>query len=200
MKRIILASASPRRKELLSQIGLKFEIMPSDADETFDNTVSIEENIKRIAYDKAFYVKPDLDEHCVVIGADTVVSIDNEVLGKPCDKNDAAEMLKKLSGNTHIVYTGYAIIRMSDNKTAVGYEKTYVTFRNLTEDEIEAYISSGEPMDKAGSYGVQGIGAVFVTKINGDYNNVVGLPLCSLTKALETFDIKLFKGDQRNGK
>lgn len=192
MKRIILASASPRRSELLSQIGLKFEVIPSNADETFDNAMSCEENVQKIAYKKACYIAPELEHDCIIIGADTIVAINGDVLGKPIDKKDAARMLRQLSDNTHNVYTGYAIMRKSDYKIEVGFEKTAVTFRTLSDKEIDAYINTGEPMDKAGAYGVQGVGAVFVTRINGDYNNVVGLPLSSLSQALDKFGISVF--------
>ncbi|OQB16045.1 MAG: Septum formation protein Maf [Firmicutes bacterium ADurb.Bin193] len=191
MKEIILASASPRRTELLSRLGLKFEVKTPDSDETFDSSLSVADNVKRIAHLKAVSVAQDFPDK-IIIGADTVVSIGGEILGKPTDEADAANMLRRLSGRTHTVCTGCAVVRLCDGREELWCETTEVTFRSLSGSEIEAYINTGEPTDKAGAYGVQGLGAAFVTKINGDYNNVVGLPLCSLACALGLFGIDIF--------
>lgn len=189
MQRIVLASASPRRKELLAQIGLKFDVIPFDSDEVFDKEKPIEDSIQKIAYNKAAGVASGLSGDFVVIGADTVVSIDGRILGKPADAAEAAAMLRDLSGRTHSVYTGFAVIKKSGDIAYTDYAKTLVTFRRLEEEEISAYITTGEPLDKAGAYGVQGMGAVFVEKIEGDYSNVVGLPLCRLYGVLKKLDI-----------
>ncbi|MDR0405725.1 MAG: Maf family protein [Clostridiales bacterium] len=196
MKRIILASASPRRKELLSRICASFEVIPSDADEAFDPSAACAENVRNIALAKALAVVRAggvAAGDCVVIGADTVVSIDGEPLGKPRDADDAARMLARLSGRAHTVFTGYAAVRGSDGKTEAGVEETTVLFRELSGGEIAEYIKTGEPMDKAGAYGVQGIGAIFITRIEGDYSNVMGLPLCRMALTLRKFGVDILK-------
>lgn len=190
--KIILASASPRRRELLAQIGLKFEVITSDTDESFDDSMLVEEIVKKLAFEKAHAVAKQVSGDSIVIGADTVVYYEGVILGKPQNEAQAREMLTMLSGNTHEVLTGFAVIRLGDNKVAVDYEKTNVTFRSLSEGEIDIYIKTKEPFDKAGAYGIQGLGATFVSGINGDYNNVVGLPLCSLSQCLKNeFNIKI---------
>jgi len=194
MQKIILASASPRRRELLAQIGLEFEIITSDLDESFDNAMSCEDIVKKLAYEKANAVARQVKDSSIIIGADTVVYYNGAILGKPENEAHARSMLMLLSGNTHQVLTGFAIIRPIDNKVAVDYEKTNVTFRQLGDDEIDMYIKTKEPLDKAGAYGIQGLGATFVSSIQGDYNNVVGLPLCSLSQCLKNeFDIKILE-------
>jgi len=191
MGKIILASASPRRRELLAQIGLEFEVITSDTDESFDESMIVEEIVKKLAFEKAHVVAKQVSDDNIVIGADTVVHYNGAILGKPQNEAQAKEMLKMLSGKTHDVLTGFAVIRLSDNKVAINFEKTNVTFRFLSEDEIDNYIGTKEPFDKAGAYGIQGLGATFVSGINGDYNNVVGLPLCSLSQCLKNeFGIK----------
>jgi len=192
MERIILASASPRRRELLAQIGLKFEVITSDTDESFENSMPVEDIVKKLAFEKAHAVAKQVsDDNSIIIGADTVVYYDGIILGKPQDEAHARDMLTMLSGNTHQVLTGFAVIRLCDNKVVAHYEKTNVTFRLLSENEIDNYIKTKEPFDKAGGYGIQGLGATFVSGINGDYNNVVGLPLCSLSQCLKNkFNVK----------
>jgi len=185
MGKIILASASPRRRDLLAQIGFEFEVVTSDTDESFDDSMLVEEIVKKLAFEKAKAVANQVSVDSIVIGADTVVYYEGVILGKPQNEAQAKEMLAMLSGNTHQVLTGFAVIRLSDNKVVIDYEKTNVTFRSLSEDEIDIYIKTKEPFDKAGSYGIQGLGATFVSGINGDYNNVVGLPLCSLSQCLK---------------
>ena len=192
MAKIILASASPRRRELLAQIGLEFEVITSDTDESFENSMPVEEIVKKLALEKAHAVAEQVSDNSIIIGADTVVYYDGIILGKPQNEAQARDMLTMLSGNTHQVLTGFAVIRLGDNKVVAHYEKTNVTFRLLSEDEIDNYIKTKEPFDKAGGYGIQGLGATFVSGINGDYNNVVGLPLCSLSQCLKNqFEIKI---------
>ncbi len=192
-KRIILASNSPRRKELLNNIGLKFDILPDDTPEPMDTGLSPCETVKMLAKFKGENVLKTLtsNDDAVIIAADTVVATDNKILGKPKTKEEAFEMLTLLSGRCHNVYTGVYIIEKSSKKSANFYEKTEVCFKNLDISEINDYINSGEPMDKAGSYGIQNLGSLFVEKINGDYFNVVGLPVCHLGKVLaKDFGIK----------
>lgn len=184
MKKLILASGSPRRKQLLEQGQLQFSISTSTIDETISNSLSPYETVEQLAFKKANDVFKRYHD-AIIIGADTIVSINGSILGKPNDEADAFEMLAQLSGNDHDVYTGVAII--SQEKTVVFHEKTIVTFWELTPKEIEAYIASGEPFDKAGSYGIQGLGALFVKKISGDYFNVVGLPLARTVRELKNF-------------
>ncbi|MGI6007440.1 MAG: Maf family protein [Ruminococcus sp.] len=178
MIQIILASQSPRRKELLAQIGLEFEILPSGEEEKI-NTKDPAEAVRMLSRQKAADVSRKAAGDCLVIGADTVVAYDGQILGKPADEKDAAAMLRLLQGKTHSVYTGVTLLHREDGQErAVTFsEETRVTFYPMTEEEIQNYINSGEPMDKAGAYGIQGLAAAFVKKISGDYNNVVGLPV-----------------------
>lgn len=178
---IVLASASPRRKELLERHLGKFEILPSDAEEIVPENYPPEKAPELLAEQKASAIAA-LRPNAVIIGADTGVFIDGKMLGKPKDIQDAAMMLRRLSGRTHKVITGCAVL-CGDRKKTWSVE-TKVTFYPLTEREINEYIATGEPMDKAGAYGIQQKGALFVEKINGDYYNVVGLPLASLMKEL----------------
>ena len=184
MKRLILASGSPRRKELLEQVNLSFEIIASKVEETFDPNDSPEQIAMSLASQKAY----DVYEHnqdSIVIGADTIVVFNNEILGKPKNEEEAFHTLKKLSGQTHHVITGVAII--SSDKEKIFYEKTTVTFYELSDKEIYNYIESKEPMDKAGSYGIQQLGALFVQQIEGDYFSVVGLPIAKTMRELSMF-------------
>jgi septum formation protein len=193
MNNIVLASASPRRKELLSQLCLSFDVIPAESDETFYPSLSIEENIVRLALGKAKALEDSAQPDKIIIGADTVVCLDGKVLGKPASEDEAFSMLKALSGRTHHVYTGFALIRKRDGKQITGYEKTEVSFYHISDDDINAYIKTTEPHDKAGAYGIQGMGAVFVKGISGDYSNVVGLPLSRIAKALGEFGVRVFK-------
>lgn len=181
-KRVILASNSPRRKELLKKIADDFDVVSPDVDESIDN-IKIEEIPAKLAQRKANAVFKN-NQDCIVIGADTVVILDNELMGKPKDKEDARRMLMNLSGKTHKVITGCAIIS-SENEVHFSVV-TEVTFFMLSAKEIEDYVNSGEPLDKAGAYGIQGLGYSLVEKINGDYNNVVGLPISLLNKKLKS--------------
>ena len=180
MKRLILASASPRRAQLLAQIGLEFLVVKSDFLET---EIYREEDVEEMALAKARRVCQGFPGE-FVLGADSAVFNGGKVLGKPRDEKEAAKMLRSLSGRVHSVITGLALIK--DNREITGREKTLVRMRPLEEKDIKAYVSSGEPLDKAGAYGIQGRGAVFVEKIEGCYFNVVGLPLARLAAMLKS--------------
>ncbi|EIT85344.1 Maf-like protein [Fictibacillus macauensis ZFHKF-1] len=186
MKRLILASSSPRRKELLSMNSIKYEVIPSTIQEVMDPTLSSEELVCSLARQKAEDVwKRHKD--AVVLGADTVVVIDETVMGKPEDRSDAVRTLQSLSGKTHTVYTGVCIL--SEEKECVFSVATEVTFWELSAAEIENYIETGEPFDKAGSYGIQGRGSRLVKRIEGDYYSVVGLPVSRVVRELDSFGI-----------
>lgn len=178
--RIILASASPRRQELLTQIGLPFEVCPSEWEEVTDKELP-EEVVQELSYHKAMevYERNVTEEGTVVIGADTIVACGGQILGKPGNRERAEEMLGKLQGGTHQVYTGVAFVWKEKGRTesAGFYECTDVRIFPMTEEEIRCYVETGEPMDKAGAYGIQGGFAAFIQGICGDYNNVVGLPV-----------------------
>lgn len=191
MKKIVLASNSPRRKELLEMLGVGFEVIPDNTPEPELSGLSPADTVIQLAKFKGKNVASKLksDEEVIIISADTVVATENRILGKPKTKEDALEILKSLSGSKHSVYTGVYIIEKSSKKSANFYEKTEVYFKNLDISEIKDYINTGEPMDKAGAYGIQSLGALFVEKIYGDYFNVVGLPLCTLAKTLKEFGI-----------
>jgi len=194
-KKIILASNSPRRRQLLEMLGMKFEVIADNTPEPMNSDMSPEEIVVSLAKFKGENVISKLSgEKCaVVISADTVVALDDKVLGKPKDKEDAASMLSLLSGNKHFVYTGVFVKDVCTKREVCFCEKTEVFFKNLDINEIKDYINTGEPMDKAGSYGIQNLGSLFVEKISGDYFNVVGLPLCKLGKVLkQDFDINFF--------
>ncbi len=185
---VILASASPRRKELLKLITNDFKIIPSNADENIPGEYTPEELTKELSRIKAIDVFNKIKNNTdIIISADTVVSINNKVLGKPKDEDDAFQTLKLLSGNVHSVYTGVTIIKGNYNETFS--VKTDVYFYPLTDDDIKAYINIGEFKDKAGSYGIQGFGGLFVEKIVGDYNNVVGLPVGELNLKLKNLGL-----------
>lgn len=180
---IILASQSPRRKELLERMGIRdFETISPNVDESVFHGLPPEELVRRLSAEKAAAVAGRAGEDAIVIAADTVVALEGAVLGKPADELDAFKMLSALSGVRHQVYTGVTVCRGGEKQTA--HEVTDVTFRELSEEEIEHYIATGEPMDKAGAYGIQGYGALFIEGISGDYYNVMGLPVCRLGQIL----------------
>lgn len=182
MQNLILASSSPRRKELLENLQIPFQTISSDVDEQYDSTWTPDEIVMELAYRKA---KAVFNEHSssYVIGSDTIVVYDGHILGKPESREDAYEMLKRLSGQTHSVYTGVAIVsRENENKF---FEKTDVEFWELTEEDIQQYLDTEEPFDKAGSYGIQGFGRLFVKRIIGDYFSVVGLPISRTVRELK---------------
>ena len=181
---IYLASKSPRRKKLLHQMNLDFKVISVDINEDRKGSESPVSMVKRLASEKLTAVK-HLAGAGIIITADTTVVLDNEIIGKPVNKTDAAKILKMLSDRTHIVYTGFAVYNSLNEKTIIDYEKTKVTFRELTNNEIKDYIDTGNPMDKAGAYGIQDdFGAVFVKKIEGDYYNVVGLPIAKVYSSI----------------
>lgn len=180
---IILASASPRRKELLKLIVPEFEIVPADIDETVENNVTLEKRPEYLARKKALHISKNGYQSDVVIGCDTGVFVDGKMLGKPKDREDAENMLRMLSGRQHKVITGCCIAKRGIAKSFSNV--TLVEFFELSDLEIEEYIATGEPFDKAGAYGIQGKGSLLVKKIDGDYFNVVGLPVSELNRVLK---------------
>ncbi len=179
---IILASKSPRRKKLLLQIGLKFQVKVFETDETYPSNLKPFQIAKYIAKQKLDEAKKHL-QNSIIITADTIVVLHKEILGKPKNEADAVEMLKKLSGKKHYVYTGLGIVNQQNGKEIIDFVKTCVKFRELNNEEIIEYVASGSPMDKAGAYGIQDdFGAVFVERISGCFYNVMGLPLSKLVQ------------------
>jgi septum formation protein len=179
--RVILASQSPRRRELLTLIGIKHEVRPADIDESLLPGELPAPHAERLARAKAHAIA-ERERDAVVIAADTIVVVDGDVLGKPRDAKHAHELLRRLSGRSHVVLTAIAVAKGSQTESAV--ESVGVTFRALTDEEIDAYIATGEPMDKAGAYGIQGYGATIVTRVDGDYFSVMGLGLHRLVELL----------------
>ncbi len=188
VKKLILASASPRRAELLKQIGLDFEIIAGNVDETPPPGLSPPELVEFLAGKKAGAVAGKLDDG-IIIAADTVVVWQGQIMGKPQGNDDAFAILKKLQGSHHEVYTGVAINRARSGEVLVGHEHTRVFFRAIGEEEIRRYVAGGEPLDKAGAYGAQGLGAIFMERLEGCYTNVVGLPLARLSQMLGEFGV-----------
>ena len=186
-RRFILASQSPRRLKLLEQLGLHPEVIPSTLSEDFDNSLSVEKNIKSFAELKVKTVSENIDNG-IIVGADTVVVLEKEVLGKPIDSTDAFKMLSKLSGKMHRVLTAFCVYSTPEERSFTAVETTDVYFKQLSDDEIERYISTEEPFDKAGAYGIQDRTAVFVEKIEGSYENVMGFPLSRFYKAMKDKD------------
>lgn len=181
---VFLASKSPRRRKLLKQLNLRFKSFSVDMDEKILPNEKPSNSVIRLSQEKLELAKLKA-KNGIIITADTIVVLNKKVIGKPANKKDAFRILKLLSGKTHVVYTGYSIFNFGNNKTISEYEKTEVTFRDLTTEEIEEYVNGGSPMDKAGAYGIQDdFGAVFIKKINGCYYNVVGLPLAKFYHAL----------------
>lgn len=195
MAEIILASASPRRRELLANMGLDFKVIVSEADESsVDSSVPPHIYVQELALLKATATAERIknNKSAVIISADTIVVNEGNVLGKPKDEADAFNILKSLAGKSHKVYTGFCILRAEDAYTVCRHVETDVVFKSLTDEKIKRYIASGEPMDKAGAYGIQGLGAMLVDYIHGDYFNVVGLPVSALADTLEEdFGFKL---------
>lgn len=187
MSRIILASSSPRREELLNKYNVNPMIFGAQIEERQFEGELPEQIAMGLAFEKACWVSKHFDNDEVIIGADTIVVLDNKVLGKPKDKNDAFNMLKSLSGKEHRVITGICIIKANTNMKIIDYEATLVRFRHLSDDKIIRYIQTKEPMDKAGAYGIQGYGMILVDKIDGCYSNVVGLPMGKLDYLLNKF-------------
>lgn len=192
MKKIILASGSPRRKELLNQAGISFSVCVSQAEEVLDTTDPAEA-VEKLSALKCREVFQRTCEDVMVIGADTVVAFENRIFGKPGTEKEAEEMLLKLQGSRHQVYTGVTVcVREKGKETSfLFHEKTEVEFYPMDREEIHTYIATGEPMDKAGAYGIQGKAAIFVKEISGDYNNIVGLPLARLYQELKKRGISI---------
>ena len=184
-EKIILASKSPRRAEILSSLGWEFESHAANIDESRLGSEDAVTYVKRLAQQKATKISERMPDN-LVLGADTVVVIDGEILGQPRDDNDARRMLTLLSGKWHEVLTGVALIRGTDQAEG-DYEKTRVRFAELSVKEIDWYVATGEPKDKAGAYGIQGRGAIFIQEIEGDYFNIVGLPVRLIYTMLESF-------------
>ncbi len=181
--RLILASKSPRRYDLLKQMGLEFDVIPSHVEEDFVQGESPREHVIRLSEAKAIEVGNRYPD-CWVIGADTIVYIDGQILGKPGNQEEAMEMLKRLNGKEHSVLTGVSVHHLRKGKGDCEAVQTAVKVKPLTEGEMDWYIGTGEPFDKAGGYGIQGIGSFMIESINGSYTNVVGLPLCELIQML----------------
>ncbi|MCI9222195.1 MAG: septum formation inhibitor Maf [Oscillospiraceae bacterium] len=187
---IILASNSPRRRELLAQIGIRdFQILSPDVDEAVESGLSPARMVEALSLRKARAAAGRAGAEDLILAADTVVALDGRVLGKPRDQEEAFAMLSALSGREHRVYTGVTVL--GGGRAATEHEETAVAFRALSPEEIRDYIATGEPMDKAGAYGIQGVGALLVQGIRGDYCNVVGLPLFRLGRMLSGFGVKL---------
>ena len=186
--KLILASQSPRRKELLGLMGCPFTVRVADIDEQMDPEKAPFDEVARVSRMKAMAVEREKTD--IVVAADTIVVVAGQVLGKPRDETDAFRMLKSLSGRDHQVMTGMTVLRGEEAVTVT--EVTDIHFRELSDGEIWAYIATGEPMDKAGSYGIQGGAALFATHLKGDYYNVMGLPVCKLAMILRQFGLKIF--------
>ncbi|MGM9940589.1 MAG: Maf family protein [Bulleidia sp.] len=183
MKSIILASASPRRRELMEKVGFPFICIPADIDETIYDEYTIEENVENIAFRKARAIH-ELYPDCIAVGSDTMVVLDEEiVLGKPENREDAKRMLRMLEGRTHQVMTGLSLV--SDNRRYFNVSVSDVTFSHMSEEEIEEYVNSGECDDKAGAYGIQGLGGRYIESIQGDYYSIMGLPVNLLYEELK---------------
>ncbi len=186
---IILASKSPRRRELLEKLGLTFTVLTEEIDETMDPSADLTGEIQRVSEAKARAVQPLAGPNDLIISADTVVCADGRRLGKPADEAEARAMLRLLSGRAHTVVSGLCLLQGSRCETAS--VTTALHFRPLSDREIDAYIATGEPMDKAGAYGIQGLASIFVDRLDGDYYNVMGLPLCTLAAMLRGFGVDI---------
>lgn len=185
-RKLILASVSPRRANLLRMIGLDFEVVDSQLDER-NETYSIPEvHVLELAQKKALKVAENI-KNGLIVGADTIVVLNNQILGKPSDAKEAKQILRQLSGNTHTVYTGFALIEQPSGDIVSEYERTHVSFREIEAEEIDRYIRSGSPLDKAGAYGIQDQGAIFIDRIDGCFYNVMGLPIAKFYRTLNNF-------------
>jgi septum formation protein len=195
--KLILASQSPRRRYLLEQAGLTFRVIPSRFDEDSVQLADPAEYVKTLSAAKAREVAGQYPDSWV-IGADTIVAVGNTILGKPGNSNEARQMLERLSGQSHCVYTGYAIVCLNRQTCISDAIKTEVQFKRLSADEIDWYIQTGEPFDKAGAYAIQGLGTFLVRRISGSYTNVVGLPVCEVIEALlKTGVVQMNAGNAR---
>ncbi len=190
-KKIILASASPRRKDLLESIGLKFEIIPSQIEENIENKPFSYALIENIALEKTLDVSKKISCPAIIIGSDTVVVIDNRILGKPKDDKDAFNMLKLLAGRTHKVLSAVAVYDTETKKVVKDSVTSEVVFREIKEEEIQSYIRTGEPADKAGAYAIQGKAGIFVKEIKGCYSNIVGISVYKIAEILKQFGVRV---------
>jgi septum formation protein len=197
MKTIVLASLSPRRADLLRQLGLSFQVIESGVVEDEKSDCDPRRLAEKLALSKAMAVAAKVSDG-IIIGADTVVSVDQRILAKPSDENEAADMLRQLSGRCHRVLTGLAVIEQPRFEVLTHVESTEVCMRTISEEEITWYLNSGEPYDKAGGYGIQGKAAVFVDRLDGCYYNVVGLPLAALWRMLGSLGIRIWEGAGMN--
>jgi len=193
MQPIILASASPRRTEIMNQLGLDFQVIPSEVSEIIpEKSTAPQELVTELALHKASDVACKL-ERGLVIGADTLVVFEDTIFGKPSGPAEAVRMLSVLNGKIHSVFTGIAMIQVPSGRIESGYSETKVKFRTLSKEEIQSYVATGEPLDKAGAYGIQGKGGVLIEGIAGCYFNVVGLPLSKLGEMLKKFEISIWR-------
>ena len=191
MEKIILASNSPRRKEILSNVGVDFQVMGSDIEEIVREGEKPESVVMALAFEKASDIASRVEDNSIIVAADTIV-YKNSILGKPLDDNDAYKMLKSLSGSSHEVYTGFTVLRANTNLKITEYVKTTVVFKELDDETINRYIETKEPMGKAGAYAIQGYGSTLIDSIVGDYFNVVGLPISRLSEVLKkNFDFAI---------
>lgn len=190
MRKIILASTSPRRKQLLKQLGLEFEVVPSNVDEILNPRLKPRHQAEELALQKAQAVVNKFD-NAIILGADTLVALGDEIIGKPKDVQDAKRILKKLRGRQHTVVTGFVLIDTANNRTIIKSVETKVWFRKLSPQEISSYIEKEKPYDKAGGYAINELAALFVEKIEGDFYNVVGLPLFTLGKELKKLGVDI---------
>ncbi len=190
MQKIILASQSPRRKKILEQIGLEFTVAVSDFDETKIKFKTPQEMVEKLSFEKAKMIAQKYPK-AIIIGADTTVIFQKEIIGKPKSKADAFRILRLLSGNTHEIVTGFTVIK--GKKSVTKHVISKVRFKKMTEAEIKAYVETGDPMDKAGGYGIQEKGGLFMENIEGDYFNVVGLPIFAVARALKQFGVDITK-------
>ncbi len=189
---LILASASPRRKELLRSVGLKFKIIASDIDESYITGESPQNHVRRLSRAKAAAVA-NRHQKALVLGADTIVVIDDLILGKPKNKKQAREMMQRLSDRRHTVFTGFTITRVLSGLSKTRVVRSDVRFKKITPEEMNWYANSSEPYDKAGGYAVQGLGAYFIKAIHGSYTNVIGLPLCETLEELQKISAVQFR-------
>lgn len=187
-KKLILASSSPRRRGLLSSLGFKFDVVPAEVNEVPSPHEKPQDFARRVAEKKALVVGERNPQNWI-IGADTVVAVEGEILGKPQGKEEAKRMLERLADRKHLVITGYVLLKFAEGKRREGIEETWVKIKSLEEREIDWYINTGEPFDKAGGYAIQGKGAFMVEWIQGSYTNVVGLPLCQIIEHLKDLEI-----------
>ena len=191
MKKIILASAAPRRKAIFEKRNINFEIIPSSYEESMPNHIFSYDKIENLAYNKALFVAKKIKEPALVVGADTVVVLDNNILCKPKDKTDAFYMLKSLSNRKHFVVTAICVIDTTTMRKKVSSTTSYVEFENLTDEMINNYIDTFNPLDKAGAYGIQELPSGFLKSVNGSFENIIGLCPKALQKILKTFKVEI---------